>query len=245
MTNAGADAAETTVIPVSAQAGLMTAIVFLTYMGQMILNPIIAPLSREMGLREWHVGATISLAAIVLASFSAYWGRASQRLGVKRVLVTGMLIAVVALSAFSVISSLGVNRILTGFSLIIAVMVTRGLLYGAGISAVAPTAQAHLVTHIDSEVGRVKALGMIGAAQGIASVVGGIFGGILAALGGLLLPLAVMPAVMLIGIFVLIFKFRPQEGTQLIKRPKHIRFTDPRIRPWLIGGLFMFLVFLH
>ena len=68
-----------------AQANLVVGIVFLAFMGQMILNPIIAPLSRQIGLREWHIGATISLAAIVLASLSAYWGRASQRFGAKRV----------------------------------------------------------------------------------------------------------------------------------------------------------------
>lgn len=54
--------------------------VLLAYMGQMILNPIIAPLSREIGLQEWHIGATISLAAIVLSLSSTTWGRVSLRL---------------------------------------------------------------------------------------------------------------------------------------------------------------------
>lgn len=230
-------------IPASAQAGLVTRIVFLSYMGQMLLNPIIAPLSREMGLREWHIGATISLSAVVLAASSAYWGRASQRLGVKRVLVTGVLIATVSLAAFGVISYLGMNSILTGTGLVVGVMIARGLFYGAGISAVSPTAQAHLVTHTASESGRVKAMGMIGAAQGMASIVGGVVGGGLAAFGGMLLPLAVMPVVMGIGIVDLVFEFRPQNDARLIARPKRIGFTDPRVRPWLIGGLCLFLVF--
>ncbi|WP_341830289.1 MFS transporter [Trueperella pyogenes] len=143
------------------QANLVVGIVFLAYMGQMILNPIIAPLSRQMGLQEWHIGATISLAAIVLASLSAYWGRASQRQGAKRVLTTGLTVAIIALSAFGVVY-LGMNQGLSGIGLVFGVVITRGLLYGAGISAIAPTAQAHLVTHT-SENGRVKALGMIGA----------------------------------------------------------------------------------
>lgn len=237
------DSDKTGGIPASAQAGLVTLIVFLTYMGQMLLNPIIAPLSREMGLREWHIGATISLAAVVLASFSAYWGRTSQRLGVRRVLVTGMMIATISLAAFGVISYLGMNQMLTGVGLVIGVMVTRGVLYGSGISAVSPTAQAHLVTHTESEGGRVKALGMVGAAQGMASIIGGVVGGALAAVGGLLLPLAVMPVIMIVGILVLVLKFHPQAGTHLIEQPKKIKYTDPRVMPWLIGGLFMFLVF--
>ena len=149
-----------------AQANLVVGIVFLAFMGQMILNPIIAPLSRQMGLREWHIGATISLAAIVLASLSAYWGRASQRVGAKRVLAAGLVIAIIALSAFGIVSYLGMNQVVGGVGLVFGVVITRGLLYGGGISAIAPTAQAHLVTHAASENGRVKALGMIGAAQG-------------------------------------------------------------------------------
>ncbi|ALD74656.1 MFS transporter [Trueperella pyogenes] len=225
------------------QANLVVGIVFLAYMGQMILNPIIAPLSRQMGLQEWHIGATISLAAIVLASLSAYWGRASQRLGAKRVLTTGLAVAIIALSAFGVVSYLGMNQGLSGIGLVFGVVITRGLLYGAGISAIAPTTQAHLVTHTTSENGRVKALGMIGAAQGMSSIVGGVTGGALAAAGGLILPLAVMPVVMALGLIVLLVSFKPQGQGLIVKKPKRIRFTDPRVLPWLVSGLVMFLVF--
>lgn len=235
--------AESTGIPASAQASLVTLAVFLAYMGQMLLNPIIAPLAREMGLREWHIGATISFAAVVVVLLSGYWGRASQRLGAKRILMTGLLIATIALAAFSVISYLGVHEIYTGVGLALGVMITRGLLYGAGISAVAPTAQTHLVTHTPSENGRVKAVGMIGAAQGIASIIGGLAGGGLAAVGGLLLPLWFMPVLMLVGILLLAFKFHPNHATFRVETPKRIKYTDSRVLPWLIGGLLMFFVF--
>lgn len=236
-------AAKSNDIPPSAQAGLVTIAVFLTYMGQMLLNPIIAPLAREMGLREWHIGGTISLAAVVLALLSGYWGRTSQRLGAKRILITGMLIATIALAAFGVISYLGVNKMFTGVGLVLGVMITRGIIYGAGISAVAPTTQAHLITHTPSEKGRVKAVGMIGAAQGIASILGGLVGGALAAVGGLLLPLWLMPVIMCLGIALLAVKFQPQKVTRKIEEPKHIKYLDPRVWPWLISGLVMFLVF--
>ncbi|WP_216380067.1 MFS transporter [Arcanobacterium phocae] len=234
---------KTETIPSSAQAKLVTTTVFLAFLGQMLLNPIIAPLSREMGLQEWHIGLTISFAAIVLAVMSSYWGRTSQRLGVKRVIVTGMLIAITSLTVFGILSYLGMNKILAGPGLVIGVMVTRGLIYGAGISAVSPTAQTHLVTHTASEAGRVKATGMIGAAYGMASIVGGIMGGLLAAIGGLMLPLVVMPVVMLSSVVVLIVKFKPQVAAKLIEKPKHIQFRDPRVRPWLISGLLLFIVF--
>lgn len=50
----------------NAQVGVILLTVFLAYMGQMVLNPIIAPLSRGMGLKEWHIGAAVSLAAVTL-----------------------------------------------------------------------------------------------------------------------------------------------------------------------------------
>lgn len=231
------------VIPAHAQAGLVTLAVFLVYMGQMLLNPIIAPLARQMGLKEWHIGATISLAAVILAILSGYWGRTSQRVGAKRILVTGMLIATTALAAFAVIAYLGVNHTLTGVGLVLGVMITRGLMYGAGISAVAPTIQAHLIMHTEHELGRVKAVGMIGAAQGIASIIGGLVGGLLAAAGGLLLPLWLMPVIMMLGIVVLVVKFQPHKVTRTIDQPKRINYFDPRVRPWLVAGLALFLVF--
>ncbi|MDO4665337.1 MAG: MFS transporter [Actinomycetaceae bacterium] len=234
---------QTNDIPPDAQAALVSSLVFLAFMGQMLLNPIIAPLARQIGLKEWHIGATISLAAITLASLSPYWGRASQRLGVKRILATGMLITTIALSAFGVIAYLGMNKMCVGTGLVFGVLATRGLLYGVGISAVAPSSQTHLMTHIPSETGRVKAMGMIGAAQGIASIIGGIVGGLLAAIGGLLLPLAAMPVFMLIGIAVLLTRFHPSANTHKIERPKRISYTDPRVFPWLIAGLLLFFVF--
>ena len=230
-------------LPAEAQAGLLTTVVFLTYMGQMLLNPIIAPLSREMGLHEWHIGATISLSAVVLAALSPFWGRTSQRLGAKRIFITGMIIAITSLVLFAAVSYLGMHKTLTGAGLVVGVLLSRGLAYGAGISAVSPTAQAHLVTHTTSEAGRVKAMGMIGAAQGMASIIGGIVGGGLAAIGGLLLPLAVMPVIMLMGIIVLGIKFHPKNTTNLVSQPKRIHFNDPRVKPWLISGLVMFLAF--
>ena len=45
------------------QIPLLLSAVFLAYLAQMTLNPIIAPLAREVGLAEWQVGVTISAAA--------------------------------------------------------------------------------------------------------------------------------------------------------------------------------------
>lgn len=63
------------------QVPLLLTAVFLVYLGQLTLNPIIAPLSREVRLAEWQIGVTISVAAVMLVLTSQYWGRRSQSWG--------------------------------------------------------------------------------------------------------------------------------------------------------------------
>ena len=63
---------------------LLTA-VFLTYLGQMTLAPVAAPLAREIRLEEWQVGVTISLAAVMVVLTSQVWGRRSCHI-IKKIL---------------------------------------------------------------------------------------------------------------------------------------------------------------
>ncbi|QPL05388.1 MULTISPECIES: MFS transporter [Actinomyces] len=227
----------------STQSRLILMTVFLAFMGQMMLNPIIAPLSRSMGLREWHIGAAVSLAALTLASLSQFWGRRSQKSGVRVVLTTSMTVGAVALASFAGLAWLGVRGIWTGTGLALGVILTRGILYGSGISAILPTAQTYFVTRARSENERVKLLGATGAAQGLATILGAVLGGALATVGGLLLPVTVMPLLMVCAIAVVLVALKPEKPTALIDRPATISYTDPRVLPFLLTGFMMFLSF--
>ena len=76
----------------SSQVGIVLATVFLAYLGQTTLNPVIAPLSREVGLAEWQIGFTISVAAVMVVLTSQIWGRRSQSWGRKPVLIAALAI---------------------------------------------------------------------------------------------------------------------------------------------------------
>ncbi|WP_316669282.1 MFS transporter [uncultured Propionibacterium sp.] len=217
--------------------------VLLAYLGQMILNPVISPLSRAMGMAEWQIGATISLAAMALVVFSQFWGRRSQRLGVKRTLFTAMTIALVALAGFAVVSWLGTAGLLAGPLLVVLVMATRGVVYGSAISAVSPSAQSYLVTHSVTEEQRVRAVGAVGAMNGFSGILGSVLGGALSAIGGLMLPITLMPVAILVGIVLLGLRFRPERSTGLVEKPASISFRDPRVAPFLVAGFLMFLAF--
>ncbi|MGL5406661.1 MAG: MFS transporter [Propionibacteriaceae bacterium] len=225
------------------QTRLVLMIVMLAFLGQMMLTPVIAPLSRAMGLREWQIGATISLAAVALVLLSQFWGRRSQKIGVKKVLLLSMFIALCALIGFAAVAWLGTKALLTGPVLFLGTLGTRGLIYGGAIAAISPTAQSHLITHSNTEAERVKAVGAIGAVQGMSAILGSIFGGALAAIGGLLLPVMLMPLMMIMGIVLLAFRFHPQDSGTLIEQPRRVSFKDSRVLPFLIAGFILFLSF--
>lgn len=228
---------KSTPLPAAAQPRLLLSILLVGFLGQMLLNPLLAPLSRQLGLAEWQVGATISLAALALAACSPFWGWACGRWGVKPVLVVGLFGAALALAAFALVSLLGMRHALGGPPLVVGVVVTRGLLYGAAIASLQPAVQSHLVTHTNTEQERVAAVGAVGAVMGLAAIVGGVLGGALAGIGGLALPLVVMP-VLVAGALALLTRFRPGDAKQ-VERPaaRRVSYRDPRVFGYLLAGL--------
>ena len=63
----------------------------ITYgMGQSLLFVIFTPLARELALREWQLGFIIAASNVMLAFSAPWWGRASQRMGRRRVYLVGL-----------------------------------------------------------------------------------------------------------------------------------------------------------
>lgn len=148
------------------QVGVLLAAVAIAFTGQMTLNPIIAPLSREIGLAEWQVGLTISVAALMVVLFSPIWGRRAQAWGSRTVLIAALGFATVVMVAFAGVVGLGLAGVLGPVPLFVAFLVLRGLCYGAAVAAVMPTAQAHIAAVTTDEATRVKGMAGVGAAQG-------------------------------------------------------------------------------
>jgi MFS family permease len=59
-------------------------------MGQSLLLSILPPLSRELGMQEWKVGAIFALSAGLWVVASPFWGRRSDRIGRKPVILIGL-----------------------------------------------------------------------------------------------------------------------------------------------------------
>ncbi|MDN6304501.1 MAG: MFS transporter [Corynebacterium sp.] len=221
------------------QIRLVLTAVFLVYLAQMTLNPIIAPLSREVGLAEWQVGVTISAAALMLVTTSQLWGRRSQSWGRKPVLVAALVFGALTTALFALVSWLGMIGAITGGVLFVLFVLLRGVGFGTAIAAVPPTAQAYIADVTDDEATRVKGMAGVGAVQGMAMIGGSIVGGLLAAFG-LLTPLIVVPVMLIAGFVIVATRLRREPRTTLIEQPRSVRPTDARVWPFLLAGFGIF-----
>lgn len=221
------------------QVPLLLGTVFLIYLGQMTLNPIIAPLSREVGLAEWQLGVTISTAAVMLVLTSQFWGRRSQSWGRKPVLAAAFGLATVAMALFALLAWLGMTGLVTGTTLFVLFVLLRGIGFGTAIAAVPPTAQAYIADVTADEATRVKGMAGIGAMQGIAMVAGSVVGGLLSA-AGLITPLVVIPVLLAAGLALIVFRLRREHHHELVQAPAPVSPLDSRVWPFLLAGFGMF-----
>ncbi|PRB10825.1 MFS transporter [Microbacterium sp. MYb62] len=221
------------------QVPLLLGAVFLAYLAQMTLNPIIAPLSREVGLAEWQIGVTISVAAVMIVLTSQFWGRRSQSWGRKPVLVLAFALAVVTMALFALTAFWGMNGMIGGTVLFLLFVLLRGIGFGTALAAVPPTAQAYIADVTPDEQARVKGMAGVGAVQGIAMIAGSVVGGVLSAFG-LLTPLIVVPFLLLAGLSVVAFRLRREMSIELIEKPARVRPFDTRVWPFLVAGFGMF-----
>ena len=223
----------------SSQVGIILATVFLAYLGQTTLNPVIAPLSRKVGLDEWQIGFTISVAAVMVVLTSQVWGRRSQSWGRKPVLIAALAICMAAMVLFAVVATLGVRGVLGKTPLFVLFVLTRGLLFGTALAAILPTAQAYVADVTLSEEERVRGMAGVGASQGIASIAGALVGGLLAGIS-IMVSVDMVPVILLGGLLVVVLVLRREERTELVAEPARVRPADPRVWPFLVAGFGMF-----
>lgn len=220
------------------QIPVLLATVFLAYLGQMTLNPIIAPLAREVGLAEWQIGVTISVAAVMVVLSSQFWGRRSQSLGRKPVLSAALGLAVVAMTGFTIVSAVGMAASVPTGLLFALFVLLRGVGFGAALAAIGPTAQAYIADVTPDEATRTKGMAGIGAVQGVAMIGGAAVGGALSGLG-LIWPIAAVPVLLAIAFVVITVKLRTESRHELITAPTRVSPLDTRVWPFLLSGFGM------
>jgi MFS family permease len=150
--------------------GLLFITLFNSILGLSVLFPILAPLGRELGLSELQVGSLSASYALMQVLVSPAWGRLSERIGRKRVLLTGVLGFGVSFLAFALIADFGARAHLSTPVLFGCLLLAR-LVGGGFSSATLPTAQAYMAD-MTGRRDRTAGMAVIGAAFGLGVIFG-------------------------------------------------------------------------
>jgi len=155
--------------------------IFVAMLGLSVLFPIIGPLGRQLGLSETQIGWFSTAYSLAQFIFAPLWGRRSERVGRRPVLILGLVGFSLSFGLFAVFASLGLRGVLGGTALF-ALLIGARLIGGLLSSATLPTAQA-MMADLSSERDRAAAMGLIGAAFGLGVVFGPALGALLSGFG--------------------------------------------------------------
>jgi len=157
--------------------GLLFITLFNSILGLSVLFPILAPLGRWLGFSELEVGSLSTSYALMQFLMSPYWGRRSERVGRKPVLLAGILGFAGSFLAFAVIAQLG-SRGVFGHWPTFGLLLLARIIGGAFSSATLPTAQAYIADTTE-RADRTAGMALIGAAFGLGVVIGPAIGAVL------------------------------------------------------------------
>ncbi len=210
-------------------------------MGQTVVFAILAPLGREAGLVELQIGAIITCSSITFSLFSPIWGRASDRLGRKLVMIIGLLGYTFGTLIFASAFMAGFAGWLTGTLLFVSLVAAR-VLQAIVMSATSPAATAY-ISDITSFSERTSSLGKIGAAHNVGTIMGPAIASL--AFLGLLMPLYAAATFTLVGALLIFFKLPslPPQPQVHGEKKRRLSYFDRRIFPFMLIGVSMFTGF--
>ncbi len=221
--------------PVYAKRILLVSLVSVG-MGFTVLFPVLAPLGREIGLSEIQITTIISASGLIVFLASPIWGRRSDLWGRKRVMLIGIFGVAIGTTLFTSTLLAGMTGMLTGTALFIALIVAR-MLHATVMAASMPAANAYMADITDAQ-NRTKGMGAAGAANNLGSILGPAIAGL--AFISLLAPLWIMAAVAFLNA-LFVWRFLPEPPRHRAPmQPKRLKYSDPRILPFVIVGVLMF-----
>ena len=199
--------------------------------GQSVVFITIPPLVRDLGLTEIQIGSIFASSALAWMFLSPYWGKLSDKIGRKRVVIIGLFGFAVSLILFSLAISLGREGILHG-TFLFTILIAARLINGMFGSATRPAAGAW-VADITNPEERSRAFARLDSGFSM----GRIFGPAIA--GFLLLVSYTAPfylfASMALIVILLITKQKAYKGnSDLTDTNTSIKATSKEVWPFLV-----------
>lgn len=194
---------------------------------------IAGPIGRVLGLAPWQVGATVTIAGATWTLLARPWGRASDRIGRRPVMLTGVAGFVVSYAAIAVFVDSALDNNYSVATAFFGLVITRGLA-GAFYAGVQPTTVA-LIADYKEPAERAGTIALLGAATGAGLVFGPALAGLAAPLGlGLaLFMLAPLPLLALIALALTLPREAEHPSTP---KTRHLALSDPRLRRPVVSG---------
>lgn len=231
---------------------LLLGAVAMTALGQTIVYAILPSLGRATGLADVHVGAIISISALFFALASPVWGRFSEHVGRKPVVIIGLTGYALGTLMFASAFWLGLQNYLVGTSLLLLLMLSRIL--QSIVMAATPPAVAAYMADTSTASTRTKAMAKIGAAHNVGTVIGPAAGGAIAAIS-LVAPLYISSVLIMLMIVTvaklmhespyILERPAPQEPFSITNTLKESlkAYFDPRLIRILAIGIGIFFAF--
>lgn len=213
-----------------------------TGMGQSLVFAIIQPLGREVQLGELQITSIVAISALIFGLGAPKWGRLSDRVGRKPIIITGLIGYTVGTALFASVFYAGLTGILSGV-LLYTVLLAARCSQSVVMSATGPAATAYAADHTSRDA-RTKTMARIGTANSMGTILGPAVSGILATFG-LLAPLY-FAATLAAFAAILIWKqlpVTPQQNLKPREAKARLRYRDKRIAIYLLTAVGLFIGF--
>ena len=204
--------------------------------GRSVTLAVLAPIGRELGLMEIQVGLISALTAAMFFFGGPFWGRRSESMGRRKVMIIGLIGYAVTTLMFAAVVEAGLHGWMP-ILLVYPLMLLTRMAFAAVASGVFPASQSFVVATTSPQE-RTSGIALQNAAFGLGSILGPALGGAMVLIS-LIAPLYVAALVALVSA-VLIWMLLPEPPVRLAPPGvKKLHFTDPRIRPYLIINFFL------
>lgn len=205
-----------------------------TGMGQTIVFSVLPPLARELALKDYQVLFVFMISAIGWVSMGPRWGRVSDEVGRKPLILLGLGGFAISMILFGASIQLGVVGALSGLPLYIMMVLTRSI-YGIIGSAGPPAAQAYIADRT-AVADRTRGMAGFSAAFGLGAMIGPAFGAG-ATFFGKTAPffgIAIVAVLMSLAVFAFLPENAPPQK-RAVKAP--LKRTDKRLRAFALFAL--------
>jgi MFS family permease len=211
-----------------------------TGMGQSLVFAILAPLGREVNLGELQITSIIAISALIFALAAPRWGRLSDRVGRKPIIITGLLGYTVGTLLFTSVFYAGLSGLLAGGLLYATALLAR-CCQSLIMSATNPAATAYAADHTTAEQ-RTRTMARLGTANSMGTILGPAVSGALATFG-LLAPLYFAGALAFVAALMVWRQLpvTPKQDLTSRQRGLRLRFTDKRLRLYLATAVGLFI----